>query len=392
MELRRRVLVIKGITRYNVLGKATDEVASGFRKRGYTVVMLDMNEKSDLNQVDEEVFNDYDFVFHFQAFMYTWLAADGTLLISHIKTPLLSWVVDDLIYHSERVQNLIYDNVYMFTVDHAMKQIAEQMNPFSKNMFFLLHGGFETWKEGEKKSIDVLFPGTLGKPMQWTDFTEEPLPIERFLADETIQRLNQFPQLSVRRALEQVLTQLGEELDRELLQELNNVICYVDSWVRYQCKYRILESLLKSNITVHVIGEGSDALVNQYSDCVVVHGAQDINEVINLMGKSKIIINPCPPVFEEGFHERVFTAMLSKAACFTPYSVYTQKKLGTRVEMIDMNNLSQMVDRIKEILLDFDEYSKQVLEGNYLYALENHTWEKRGEQIIDFFEGGCKTE
>lgn len=387
--MEKRVLVLKGLSRYDVLRKAADEVVSGFRKRGYTVNILDLVEDRNPQKLMLEIQKGYDFIFSFQALMYDWKAADGTPFISHIKTPLIGWVVDDLIYHCEKTRNLIYDNVYMLTVDNVMVQISKQMYPNSRNIIPLSHGGFDTWRKGVEKDIDVLFPGTIGKKPEWSDFIEDPMPIEQFFADETLKILNNNPQLSVRRALEKVLNQCGEKLDTDLLLELNNVIYYVDEWVRYQCKYRILEALLKNNIHVHIVGDGADELVQQYPDFVTALGSQDITGVMDLMARAKIIINPCPPVFEEGFHERIFTAMLSKAACFTPYSVYVQNKLGTRIEMIDLNNLSKMVSHIGEILSKFDEYSNQILEDNYVYALEKHTWEKRGEQIVDFFEGGC---
>ena len=85
-------------------------------------------------------------------------------------------------------------------------------------------------------------------------------------------------------------------------------------------------------------------------------------------------------------HERIFSAMLNKAACFTPYSAYLQDVLGNRIEYIDMNHLQRMVGRIHEILGNYEMYSSQVLEDNYCYALKAHTWKKRGEQIIDFYE------
>ena len=38
----------------------------------------------------------------------------------------------------------------------------------------------------------------------------------------------------------------------------------------------------------------------------------------------------------------------------------------------------------------YNEYKRNVLEKNYICAKENHTWKKRGEQIVEFFEQNVK--
>lgn len=388
----KKILVLKGQSRYNVLRKAADLVAAGFRNKGYEVRVLDLEDDRDLALLERELIKDYVFIFSFQALLFEQNTLQNKSLISYIKTPWIGWIVDDLLYHLPRVKNNVYDNTFIFTVDHAMKQVANRMFPDVTHMIPLIHGGFCMENEFVKKDIDVLFPGTVGNKPEWSNYAENPMPIETFLVNESIKVLRNNTELSVRTAVEQVLNQVGEKMTTDVLLELGQVIGYVDSYIRYECKYRMLEALLEAGIHVHIVGEGHDELITKYSDLVTAHGACDISQVIELMGKSKIVINPCPPVFEKGFHERIFTAMLCKSAIFTPYTKYAQETMEKRLELVDMNDLSKMSTRVKEILNNFDSYNNEVIEDNYVYARKNHTWEKRGEQIIEFFESGCNLE
>ena len=58
-----------------------------------------------------------------------------------------------------------------------------------------------------------------------------------------------------------------------------------------------------------------------------------------------------------------------------------------RNKFIDMKNLQSMADCVKEVIERYDssDIQKQ-LNDNYEYALANHTWEMRGQEIIDFYE------
>ena len=382
------ILVLKGASRYNVLRVAVDNIAQGFREKGYQVEILDLLDNDDMEKVqDKMLLGSYAFIFSCQALFFDGDNIEGTPFIEYISSPYIAWIVDDLLYHVERIQNQVFDHTYLFFVDEEMPKIASKMYPQLKNLASLLHGGFKGKEERVEKDIDVLLPGSLGKEPVFDAFIPNPMPIEKLLAEQTIKQLDIAPTLSVRKALELVLNRLGEELTGDLLQELYNVIAYVDSYIRYQCRYQIMETLLKNNIKLYVVGNGSNELLEKYKENITVCGGRDIKEVVGLMQRSKIVLNPVPNVFYKGSHERVFTAMLNKSICFTPYSEYVDDLLGDRVKFIDMKNLQSMADCVKEVIERYDssDIQKQ-LNDNYEYALANHTWEMRGREIIDFYE------
>jgi hypothetical protein len=171
-----------------------------------------------------------------------------------------------------------------------------------------------------------------------------------------------------------------------MLHELEGVIDYLICWVRYECKYQLIKSLLEAGYHLHIAGEGHDKIVEEYESQITWLGVTDIDSTVDYIARSKIVINPLMQVFAEGMHERIFTAMLNRAVCFTPYSEFIHSQLGKRVEYIDMDCIPKMFARIDAILSDYDSVQEQ-LESNYCYAKENHSWQKRGEQIVEYMKG-----
>ncbi len=383
----KRILVIKGESRYNVLRIATDEVAKGFAEMGYDVEIADLLMENERCVAEKMLTEEYAFIFSCQALYFDKEYSNGAPFIQMIKSPYISWIFDDMLHHLHRVMHQMYDHTVLLSVDEEMQDIACRMLPEVKNMAGLIHGGFEGSGEYVEKDIDVLFPGTIGTEPALEKFIKEPMPIERMLAAETIKQIEVIPQLSVRKALELVLNRLGEELTGDLLVELSGVILYVDLYIRHRCRYRMMETLLKSGIHLHVVGSGENDLMTCYKDQITICGAKDVTEVVKLMQRSKIVMNPFPVIFYQGAHERIFTALLNKAVCFTPYSEYLDHLLGNRVQFIDMNDLQTMADDVKKVIETCDnEEMQKILENNYIYALENHTWKVRGREIAEFYE------
>ncbi len=386
--MEKKILIVKGESQYNVLRIATDEIAKGFSNKGYYVEVLDMlNPKEKILIHKKMTSESYAFIFSCQALRFEDLQNDGIPFLESVKSPYFTWIFDDLLHHLHKVQNQVYDHTYMLSVDEEMQDIALTMYPQLKNIAGLIHGGFCGTEDVVEKDIEVLFPGTLSKEPVIEDIIEEPMPVEKLLAEKAIQQLEVTPWLSVRKALEIVMRTLGEEMSGDLLLELSGVILYVDLYIRYQCRYRMMKALLGNGINLHVVGSGTNDLLEQYKDNITVCGAKDITEVVKLIQRSKVVMNPFPVIFYKGAHERIFTALLNKAICFTPYSEYLDDLLGNRIQFVDMKNLDNMVQDVKKTLEIYDDDAMQkLLEDNYQYALENHTWEVRGREIVEFYE------
>lgn len=178
---------------------------------------------------------------------------------------------------------------------------------------------------------------------------------------------------------------LGESFTGNILRELDRVIKFLDDYMRYHCRYNIIETLLKAGLKIDLIGQGCEMFAEKYPAQISVHGGKDVSDTVAIMSRAKIIINAFFP-YEMGTHERIITAMLNNAACFSPKNPYLEQEFGNKIELIDLLDLPKMTEKIHYILDNFDEYKVNVLDNNKIWALNGHTWENRGEQIIDFYE------
>lgn len=383
------ILIMKGQSQYGVLRKVVDCIAEGFENKGYTVEIWDIEKGCTLEDLLQKMQSDYAFIFSCQAIVLN-VHIDNRPLPELFTNTYISWLFDDALYHYGRVKNACYPHVYLDVVDEELLETIPIMVPNAQNVAFLPHGGFTNEHEDYNKTIDILFPATIAAEPVLEKMLPDPMPIELLLIDETKKVLAESPALSIRKALYIVLRKYDITLTTDLLLELDRVITYLDQYTRYFCKVRIIEALLDSGFTVHMMGNGGgyDTLQEKHYEHLIYLGTMDIEQVVEAMGHAKIVINPCP-VFSEGYHERIFTSLLNKAVCFTPYSPYLDEHMGGRLKYIHLNQLEDMTKQIRDILDNYLAYNS-FIEDNYMYSMANHTWEKRAEEIITRFEQNKK--
>ncbi len=300
----KKVLVLKGKSGDNVLKEAAEQIAAGFEARGYEVVQMDL-EKSDGISL-QEMSMPYAFLFSCQALGVEKMLPGEISLVQVIPNTYIGWIFDDVVYHRVRVKNAVYDNTYLLTVDKECSRTIQKMYPEVTHVDCLHHGGFCATGTGEKieeeafwsqnrKDIDVLFPANLRERPEFEWYVKNASQIEGFLAKNIVEMLKKRPYLAIRKALELVLGELGEELTGELLHELEDMISIVDRYIRWQSRYDVLTALLKAGIQVTVVGDGEtyNQLAEEYPRQLHVLGGKDILDVVQLIARSRIVINPC---------------------------------------------------------------------------------------------------
>lgn len=391
----KKVLVLKGKTGNNVLTIAAEQIAEGFKARGYEVVQREF-ERCD-GAALQAMSMPYSFLFSCQALGFEVELPGGIPLVQAIPNTYIGWIFDDVMYHGSRVKHACCENSYLLTVDQECVRAVQKMYPKVCHIGSLYHGGFCATGRGERaaeaafwsqnrKDIDVLFSANLREKPELEKYMETASELEVFLAEKMVELLKKRPYLAIRTALELILGELGESLTGGVLHGLENMLVMIDRYIRWQSRYDVLEALLKAGIRVTVVGEGEvyEQLAEQYPEHLCLLGPKDILDVVSLMTRSKVVINPCA-IYTEGLHERMLTAMLCKAVCFTPWSAYLESNFENCFRFIELDHLDAMVQEIPYIL-EHPETVERQLEENYAYAMEYHTWKRRGEEIIDFYE------
>lgn len=399
MAGNKSILILKGQTRYNVLQRVADEMAAAFEKRGYSVTVFDTT-APDFSLADI-VNKSYSFCFIPQAFLYDVRLKSGITIPAITSYPWIGWIFDDVLYHLSRVVSNNLPNTFLFSVDRAADNIVTDMELNCNPVGTLLHAGFESHLNNPKKDIDVLIPCTFVQPpfmnmapvpvgnpvasgttaINFDVITEE---LTYKLARESVELWRKSPELSPRAALRLILAGYGKELKGELLVKLSETVLLITNSIRYYCRKAILEAIAESGLNVHLVGEM--AADEHYPDNVTVHGPVIIDDTIDLIARAKVLINPFPPIYEGGAHERIFTAMLNKTLCYTPGYPFLKNLLGDKVRYIDLNHISLAVDDIRNFLDNSDAFDEELQEIAD-YTRTYHTWEHRAEEIIDLIEG-----
>lgn len=380
-NMKNTVLVIKGESRYEVLRRAAEQTAEAFKKAGMNTVVVDSTQTDFSPGILFE--NEYAFVLMPQAFLFDMRFKDGSCLIEKIKSPIVGWIFDDVLYHFERVQANVYPHVVLMSVDGSADRIVHDMGLNTNPMFGMLHGGFEAddteQNRQRTKDIDIFCPGSIGEePVIPDEFDDT----KRTLALEAEILFEECPELSARQLLAQVCDKHGMEFVGESMYRLSDVLLYIMSKMRFVCRKRIVEEALKSGCKVAFAGvmpQGEKA--DGYGENAEFLGPMDIDDTVRMIARSKVLLNPFPTIYEEGAHERIYTAMLNRAVLFTPGSEFLRGQLNDRVEYIDLKNVDGLGERIATVVNGFEQY-RQKLEDNYMYAKANHTWEHRGEEIL----------
>jgi glycosyltransferase involved in cell wall biosynthesis len=192
------------------------------------------------------------------------------------------------------------------------------------------------------------------------------------LVDETIKQLHTTPELSVRRALGVALNRLGEELSGEFLQELIGVTYYVDAYIRYECRYQIMEELLKRDKKNRCVFVGSGDTKPLIIDTIKEKKIDD--RFLFLENRSDVnnILMACDVfVFPSKFEGLGIVAIESQASGLPTVCsefIPQETNLTDVISYHSLDKQQEWIDKINEIKnmkVDRSKYAKVVADAGY---------------------------
>ncbi|MBQ4531296.1 MAG: glycosyltransferase family 1 protein [Lachnospiraceae bacterium] len=398
MEGKNTVLVIKGSSEYGVLREASDRICQGFGEKGYEIQIFDLLEevKKNGNQInielEKEMSKPYSFIFSVQACASEIKIQNNNTTVSileKVKCPYIGWIFDHPEHHFWRLNQIKNDVAHIGVIDKTHIKYINHYIGELENKFFLPHGGFAGDCEllgFEDRNIEIFCPGTCGKRIDIEPHIKVYGETVRTIYNAVYKMAEDNPDMEVFECIEKYMKEIGMELDKEGFGELKFIMELVDNNIRYQCKSESVRVLLEAGYQVHVAGKYWESLLREYPhNLVVVKEDMDIQEVIKYMQRSKIVLN-LAPTLSTGLHERILTGLMAKAAVITPYNSYIAEELAMceSLSFFTMNNIERLPQIVSEILQDENMEEKTSIARQY--TLENHTWEKRGEEIVAYVE------
>lgn len=387
----KKILVVKGKSAYNVLRLAADKICKGFENCGYEVDLIDVlaeHGEEDLIAAGERA-GEYEFYFSMQALFWN-LEQDQMPWLQNIRR--VGWIVDDPVYHSARLLLSTGKKAnVLLTRDSHTAQVKREHSKFEQ-VLTLYHGGFlgERKVNYREKDINVFFPGSY-MPIKQAE--AEILQMEngfREIADRVKDRivgdnLASAWQTELRRYLREIHFEIS---DREF-EVLEHMMGPLDNYQRACMRVAIIESLLQRGIQVTVVGAGWDCYEGKGAENLTILSDKglDITEVIELMGRSKIVLNNTNIL--DGMHERIITAMLANAVCVTnEYDMMDNFfENGKELVTFPLNHIEKVPQLVADLLANPDR-AERIAEAGYQAAICAHTWEHRGGQIIKWMQDG----
>jgi len=386
-----RVLLIKGVSRYDVLRDFTDAVAAAFQERDIEPVVLDTASLKTHDEIHEalKAVGPVDLAFTFYILGH-YVDPQRRTLSELIGAPVVIQYVDYPLSLLEALENTDSSSAIL-TVDpsHA-EAILKLYGPERfAHVGFSPHAGTgepfalpaSTAAFAEQRPIHILFSGTYYRPIDppWKDF---PANIQRAFAEAADYATSQefVPALD---ALDATLKRMG--LDPNLpdpsIRQVRLLADKVHEWVRALRRYRFFETAAKVGLPLTVTGAGYDDDLPRFPN-IDYRGTCGFHDAIQLMQQSRMVIN-INANFGRGSHERPFTAMLAGAVAASDFSTYyaDQFDAGREMMLFRWRHLEEDLAGLRDLAEDPARLFAIAQAGQHKTSL-NHRWANRIDAII----------
>ena len=173
--------------------------------------------------------------------------------------------------------------------------------------------------------------------------------------------------------------------DEEYLDVLSEVQI-ANYFMRTFVREEILGMMLKNQIPIHLYGGGMERLLKKYpNNKAVYHGGLAFNRMPEVYSDAKIVLN-INPMFKDGCHDRIPTAMLHGAAALTDSSIYIEEELSDKV--FSFANTESLIQELPRVLNDEKKIS-DIAQKGYKYAKNRMTWNNYVDELLQFINMCC---
>lgn len=366
---------------YGTTRHFTHELRKAFQKKGVETKIFDFEEIDVLSVMEIVKMEKPDFTCTFNPIL---PLSDGRLFCDYVKTPHLNILVDisiDLLYLLKSPYSII-SCVDLFFCEYL------KMGDFRNTLFFP-HGVNSDIVPGEEKGriYDVVMLGTCNDYENISDSWEKTYsPKVARLAKRVIEEVFSDSRTSYLFAL---MKSLEEEKISPKEIHLTKLFREVEACIKGRGRVEMVRAI--KDAEVHIFGESKgskgwkDYLSSQKN--VVFHDSIPFEETIEVMRKSKILLNSVP-FFKYGSHERLFYGLASGASVVTDETLFNKGefKQGEGVLFYKAWKSGEISSEIKELLKEPKKRIAAVEKGRQK-VLEKHSWECRVDFLVKEMPG-----
>ncbi len=236
------------------------------------------------------------------------------------------------------------------------------------------------------RDIDVAFSASMFEDGNikeyWKEQTDNPFIIH--ILNDVIEYMLANP-VSLLPAVKHILEERGL-CGQAYIDALSPYFHGVFFYVKMKRRYRTLEALAHHGFKVDVFGPGWENV--PFAHKLKLHGTTPYEEVLDAFARAKVVVQD-QAEFNNGGHDRVFTAMLNGAAVVSEYSSYLDKNFenNSEIYLFDWKNTISQMDIVEELITDESKRLASAIRA-YGKAKANHKWENRAQGVLEMISLG----
>jgi glycosyltransferase involved in cell wall biosynthesis len=373
-----KILILTHESNYGSASFCLRHLGRSFEQRGFDVNMMLLTGKHDLVGLLEEV-NRKPFLI----LAYNGIAFDVTYyeryLLDVQDSAVIAYLVDHPFHQVDRVAPAMNNATYT-CVDHSHVKFLNQFLKKGNRAHFMPHFCLDIGLEqAAERDIDILFPGSLPDARRFHDYINA-LPQRQ--SQLLMQMIDHGLSLNCRSLHEIAIDVLqSQDLFRSpgFFTGLIPHMPAVDLFIRSRRRELVLKELERIGLAVDIFGQvGNRMILNRHRVHVPVPAAQ----LPNLMSRAKVVLQT-GPLFVNGSHVRVFTAMSSGAAVVADRTTFWEKNFEEDEEI-----LTYTFPRVTELgpavqnLLENPEMRDQVADAGRYKVRKNYSANIVASRII----------
>jgi len=375
-----KILIFKGESSYDALRNMADRLASAFNSFVEAEV-IDILQETTESLIKRLLRLDYNAIVSFNAVLTHGL----TLPDANAKTPLLSmlpvphvcWMMDDPIYHYDRLK-IKNDFRLVLTCSEYHSDFLATLDSGAKHS--VLFPGFlppsAKLKPHRHREFDFIIAASwMGEPKEfWSQVSE---PARRILKD-TIDRVECGDYSNVYQAIKSAA--LDQDIDLAVNSNTLPLLIAVEDFLRQRERLKIIENIVNTDSRIGIIGNGWDD--RGFGKNVRVFPSVNSSAILSHYQNSRIVVNLNA---RNGGSERLMDGISSGAAVLSPFSPSLSKEIpeGSGVRYLQYpfeNNFNHVLEELSDTSITEELSQRGISE-----LLESHLWSHRAKRMVDLF-------
>ena len=393
----RRILMFHGLQICNnVLNVWSDAIADEFRNKGIDVGFIDLN-KSGEDLADEyvrEINKGFDAAVALNSYGQHETTMAGESVFDYLDVPFYNWILDHPCEHTKDILSGL-KKYHIICIDRDHAEYVKRYFPNIAGVHFIPLGAKRsiqsdgyTKEEFAGRKYDVIFTGSCFSLEEIGNMIGNLPEDMRVVSTDMIEYMVDNRNVKNEEALKYALRKNNIVLKDEEFRDYAHKTAKTNPFVRGYIRKEMICYAAESGVRFDLFGEGWDDLKGM--DNLTIHGSVSYAESVELCSESKISFNVMP-LFKDGLHDRIPTAMLMGSAVLTDTSTYINEIFNTdgsekELLLYDISCPETIGEIIKEALDDPDKLY-EVAERGRIKAEKKLTWEQRVEELIRIIEG-----